>query len=177
MLDLAIGSARWQDAVWHNSPQSGEEANVNADVNAEEELQEEGTRVTVVEAAAGETTVAGEVTTGTVDMTRGSAQVVKADKVIINQGAAGRVEARFVDVKNGAIGIAHGENITVSDGAAGVVGAENVKIQDSFVLFAAANKIEGEDSAVLIDMRAAVVFALVLGAVTSLFKLMTHRRA
>ncbi len=29
----------------------------------------------------------------------------------------------------------------------------------------------------LIDMRAAVVFALVLGAVTSLFKLMTHRRA
>ncbi len=90
--------------------------------------------------------MAGEVTAETVDMTRGSAQVVKADKVIINQGAAGRVEARFVDVKNGAIGIAHGEN-TISDGAAGVVGAENVKLQDSFVLFAAANKIEGEDSA------------------------------
>jgi len=160
--------------VWHNSPQSGEEAHVNA----EEELkEEEGTKVTVVEAAAEEATVPGEVTSETVTMTQGSAQVVKADKVTLNQGAAGRVEARFVDVKSGAVGIAHGENISIVDGAAGVLGAENIKVQDSFVLFAAANKIEGEDTAVLLDMRAAAVFALVLGGVTSLFKLITHRRA
>jgi hypothetical protein len=120
-------------------------------------------------------TVHEEITAETVNIQQGGAQTVKAEKVYVEQGGIGRAEAKFVDVKDGGIGIAQGENVTLTDGGVVVVAAENVKMEDAMAVFVAANQIEGEGVKVLVDMRAAVIFALVLGAVTSLFKLITKR--
>ncbi len=122
-------------------------------------------------------TLEAEVTGETVNITQGGAQTVKAEKVHVEQGGIARVEARFVDVKDGGVGIIQGENVTITDGGAGIVAAENVKMQDAMAVFVAANQIEGEDVTVLFDVRAAVVFALVLGVISSLFKLITRRRS
>ncbi len=118
-----------------------------------------------------------EVTGETVNITQGSAQTVKADKVHVEQGGIARVEARFVDVKDGGVGIVQGENVTITDGGAGIVAADHVKMQDSMAMFVAANQIEGEDVTVLFDVRAAVVFALVLGVISSVLKMITRRRS
>ena len=122
-------------------------------------------------------TVAAEVIAETVNITQGGAQMVRADKVYVEQGGIGRAEARFIDVSEGGIGIAQGENVSITDGGAGIIAAENVKMQDAMALFVAANRIEGEGVTILFDTRAAVVFALVLGTVMSLFKLLTRRRS
>jgi hypothetical protein len=122
-------------------------------------------------------TVQAEVTAETVYISQGGAQMVRADKVYVEQGGIARAEARFIDVSEGGIGIAQGENISITEGGAGIIAAENVKMQDSVAVFVAANEIEGEGVTVVFDVRAAVVFALVLGTVTSLFKLVTRRRS
>ena len=127
--------------------------------------------------AVAESDVQGQADAETVNIGQSGAQVVTADKVVVEQGAVGRAEGRFIDVESGAIGIAQGENISVSDGAVGIVAAEKVKIRDSVALMVACNKIEGEDVTVVFNMRAAVVFALLLGVINSLFKLIARRRA
>jgi hypothetical protein len=121
--------------------------------------------------------VEAEVTAETVNISRGGAQLVKADKVHVEQGGIARAEARFIDVTEGGIAIAQGENISITDGGAAIVAAEHVKMQDVVAVLVAANQIEGEDVTIVFDVRAAVVFALVLGAVSSLFKLITRRRS
>ena len=121
-------------------------------------------------------TVEDEVAAETVHITQGGAQMVNADKVFVEQGGIARAEARFIDVHEGGIAVARGENITISGGGAAIVAAENVKMQDSVAVFVAASQIEGEDTLVIFDVRAAVIFALVLGFVTSLFKLILGRR-
>jgi len=117
-----------------------------------------------------------EVVAQTVNITEGGAQTVKAEKVIVEQGGIAHAEAQFIDVKQGGIGIAQGENVSITDGGVGIIAAENVKMTDAVAVLVAANKIEGEDITILFDVRAAVVFALVLGVVNSLFKLIGRRK-
>jgi hypothetical protein len=112
----------------------------------------------------------------TVSISQGGAQNVKADKVFVEEGGIARAEARFIDVHAGGIAMARAENVTITDGGAAIVAAENVKMQDSVAVFVAANQIEGQDTLVIFDIRAAVIFALVLGFVTSLFKFIMGRR-
>ncbi len=112
-----------------------------------------------------------------VNISQGGAQNVTAERVLVEQGGIARAEGRFIDVREGAIAVANGENITISDGGAAIVAGENVKMQDSIALFVAASQFEGEDTLVIFDMRAAVIFALVLGLVTSVFKLIRGRRS
>jgi hypothetical protein len=112
----------------------------------------------------------------TVSISQGGAQNVKAEKVHVEQGGIARAEARFIDVREGGIAIAKGENITITDGGAAIVAAEHVKMQDSVAVFVAASQIEGQDTLVIFDVRAAVIFALVLGFVTSVFRLILRRR-
>jgi hypothetical protein len=118
----------------------------------------------------------GDIEAQTVHISQGGAQNVTAEKVTVEQGGIARAEGRFIDVHEGGIAIATGENITISNGGAAIVAAENVKMQDSVALFVAASSIEGEDTLVIFDVRAAVIFALVLGFVSSLFKLLSGRR-
>ena len=50
-------------------------------------------------------------------------------------------------------------------------------MSDAVALFVAANEIEGEDVTIIFDVRAAVVFALIVGAISSIFKLLSGEKA
>jgi hypothetical protein len=112
----------------------------------------------------------------TVEIRQGGAEHVEADKIFVEQGGIGRAEGRFIDVKDGGIGVVQAQNVTLTDGGAGVIAAENVKMQDAMAFFVAANSIEGEDTTVIFDLRAAVVFGVILGTIISLFRLLIGRR-
>ncbi len=123
-----------------------------------------------------ESPVQSEVQADTVEIRQGGAEHVEADKIVVEQGGIGRAEGRFVDVKDGGIGLVQAQNVTLTDGGIGVVAAENVKMQDAMAFLVAANSIEGEDTTVIFDVRAAVIFGIVLGTVLSLFRLLLGRR-
>ena len=51
-----------------------------------------------------------------------------------------------------------------------------MKMSDAVALFVAANEIEGEDVTIIFDVRAAVVFALIVGAIAMLIGLRGWRQ-
>lgn len=128
-------------------------------------------------AAAGEN-AAKDVIADTVTLEQGSAENVKAETVTVNQGSIAHAEGTCIDVKEGAIALAQGANITVNSGAVAAALAENMKVQDSLVVFAlAGEEIQGEDTLVLFDLRAAVLFGVIFGAVAGLMRMFFKRRA
>jgi hypothetical protein len=149
------------------------EKDVKKDVTVEPNDAEAGTSTNETEEAP---ELIEKVEAETVNIAQGGAQVVTAEKVFVEQGGIARAEGTFIDVKEGGIAIAQGENVTLTDGGVGIIAAENVKLHDAMAVFVAANEIEGDDVTILFDIRAAIVFGLVLGFVSSLFKLITRRK-
>lgn len=103
------------------------------------------------------------------------AQVVEAQVVHVDSGAIGKATAETIEVKEGAIGIAQGGTITVHEGAIGIAFAERAEVHEGAVLFMLAEEVGGE-TRVLFDLRAAVLFGLIVGLVSGLFKLFAGRK-
>ena len=71
--------------------------------------------------------------------------------------------------------MAQGQSVTLNQGGIGAVIAERAQVQDAFVGLMAAREVKGE-ARILFDVRAAVVFGLVVGVVTGLLNVFLGRR-
>lgn len=105
-----------------------------------------------------------------------SDETTRAEEIKVEQGGINRAVAQTIHVQDGGIVVAQGQEINITDGGAVVVAAEKAHLQDSGVIFLAANEVAGENITVLFDVRAAVVFALLLGAISALFKILARRK-
>ena len=103
------------------------------------------------------------------------AGVVEAEVVHVQSGAIGQATAETIEIQEGAIGIAQGGAITVHEGAIGIAFAERAEVHEGAVLFMLAEEVSGETK-VLFDLRAAVLFGLIVGVVSGLFKLLAGRK-
>jgi hypothetical protein len=103
------------------------------------------------------------------------AQVVEAETIHVQSGGIGKATAGTIDVQEGGIGIAQGETITVHEGGIGIALAERAEVHAGGVLFLLAEEISGETK-VLFDLKAAVLFGLIVGVVSGLFKLFAGRK-
>ena len=103
------------------------------------------------------------------------AEAVEAEVVHVESGAIGRATAETNEVKEGAIGIAQGGTVTVHEGAIGVAFAERAEVHEGAILLLLAEEIGGE-TRVLFDLRAAVVFGVIIGVISGLFKLFAGRK-
>ena len=95
--------------------------------------------------------------------------------MVVESGAIGKATAKSIEIQEGAIGMAQGETITVREGAIGIAFAERAEVHDGAVLLMLAEEVSGETK-VLFDLRAAVVFGLIVGVVSGLFKLFARRK-
>jgi hypothetical protein len=64
--------------------------------------------------------------------------------------------------------------VSVTDGGVGAALARRVEVNNGSIAFVAAGEVGG-DAKVVFDIRAAIVFALVLGAVLGILKLLMSR--
>jgi hypothetical protein len=103
------------------------------------------------------------------------AEIVEAKTVLVESGAIGKAAAESIEIKEGAIGLAQGGTITVHEGAIGAAFVERAEVHNGAVLLMLAEEIGGETK-VLFDLRAAVVFGLIVGVVSGLFKLFAGRK-
>ena len=121
---------------------------------------------------------------------------IKADTVNLT-GNANQVEARLVNVDHGNIGQAKAETMTITltngsigamaakhtevmvkDGGIGAMAAQQADVRDTVVSVLAAAKVNLSGNArVLVDMRAGMVFGVIVGTLLSLSNLVLRRQA
>jgi hypothetical protein len=131
----------------------------------------------------------GAVTAQNITFDGGSVESVTAETVTVNGGSIGQANAVTINLTDGGIAQAHGSTINVTDGgiamargdmisvSGGGVGAamaRRVEVNNGSIAFVAAGEVGG-DAKVVFDLRAAIVFALVLGAVLGVLKLLMSR--
>ena len=141
-------------------------------VDREESLEEATEQI---EAKAAAPDVEEPVVADVVRIDEKGTQAVEAQVVQVESGAIGKATAESIEVKEGAIGIAQGGTITVHEGVIGVAFAERAEVHEGAILLMLAEEVGGE-AKVLFDLRAAVVFGLIVGLVSSLFKLLAGRK-
>jgi hypothetical protein len=141
---------------------------IEREESLEEAVEQQGSKALSPD---GEETVVADV----VHIDQGGAQSVQAETVHVQSGGIGKAEAETIDVQQGGIGIAQGETITVHEGGIGIALAERAEVHNGGVLLLLAEEVSGETK-VLFDLRAAVLFGLIVGAVGGLFKMLARRK-
>jgi len=115
------------------------------------------------------------VTAETVNIESGGAQKVEATTVHVTQGGIAVAQAETITVQEGGIAIARGTNVTVNGGGAFLVAAEHAEVHESSVVFLAAQEVSG-DAKILFDVKAAVLFGVIVGLVVGLLKQFAGRK-
>lgn len=100
---------------------------------------------------------------------------VEATTVNIKDGGAGMVKAETVSIKDGGAAVIIGQTIKIKDGGGAVMVADHAEFTEGGVGLLIARQVSGE-ARILIDIKAAVVFGLIVGLAIGLLRLLAGRR-
>jgi hypothetical protein len=120
-------------------------------------------------------------------------ETVRADTVHINGGVA-QVQARVVNVQQGGIGRASGDaltvtltqggigamvsrqaDVTVNNGGIGAIAAQDATVHNAVISVLAATRVKLEgNTRVLIDLRAGLLFGVIVGVMLSASNIVLH---
>jgi hypothetical protein len=103
-----------------------------------------------------------------------SAQIV-GETVNIQDGGAFMVSGQTVSIKDGGAAIITGQNVSVTDGGSGLLIANNVEMTDGGAMFLLAGEVSG-DVRVMFDIKAAIIFGTLVGAIIGVFKFVLGQR-
>ena len=98
---------------------------------------------------------------------------IVADVVNIRDGGAAFIKGHTVEIQDGGAGIIAGQTISIKDGGGGILLADQAELRNSTVVFLATNRVSGE-AKILFDLRAALLFGVVVGLVLGLLKRLTR---
>ena len=85
------------------------------------------------------------------------------------------IDAETIELEQGGIFVARGETVSIKDGSAAVVLAQRAELENGTVLLLAAREVSGEVK-VLFDLKAALLFGLVIGVVVGLLRQLTGHK-
>jgi hypothetical protein len=114
------------------------------------------------------------VTAETVTVNGGNIGQANAVTINLTDGGIAQAQGSKINVTDGGIALARADSVSVTGGGVGAAVARRVEVNNGSIAFVAAGEVGG-DAKVVFDLRAAIIFALVLGAVLGLLKLLMSR--
>ncbi len=100
---------------------------------------------------------------------------IVGETINIQDGGAFMIKGETVSIKDGGAAVITGQNISIQEGGAGLMFANQVEMNDGGAMFLVAREVSG-DVKVMFDIKAAIVFGLLVGAVIGVFKLVAGRK-
>ena len=99
---------------------------------------------------------------------------IVGETVNVQDSGAFMIKGETVSIKDGGAAVISGQNVSIRDGGAGLLFANRVEMNGGGAMFLVAREVSG-DVKVMFDIKAALVFGLLVGAVIGVFKLITGR--
>lgn len=94
---------------------------------------------------------------------------IVGETININDGGAFMITGQTVNIKDGGAAIITGENVTITDGGSALLLANSVEMNDGGAMFLIARYVGG-NAKVLFDVKAAVIFGVVVGLILSVLR-------
>jgi uncharacterized protein YodC (DUF2158 family) len=100
---------------------------------------------------------------------------IEAEAVNIKDGGAAVIKGNTVDIKDGGAALIVGDTLNIRDGGAMVIVANRAVLNDSGALFLLAKEVCG-NGRIIFDVKAAVLFGVIVGVIMSLTRVIFCRR-